>query len=101
MPFWPVISLCILISVFGINKIWISYGNLDPSVPRLLVTGHNPNGCDFPVPWDQMHCHATHKFSPEQFGIIAMGMEGHSTNSERVLCGVVPMAKQGFQPNRL
>ena len=33
MPFWPVISLCILISVFGINKIWISYGSLTPAYP--------------------------------------------------------------------
>ena len=68
---------------------------------RCLNRGSNPNGCDFQVPWGQMQCHATHKFSPEQFGIQAMGMEGHSTNSERDLCGVVPVPKQGFQPKLL
>ena len=64
---------------------------------RCLNRGSNPNGFDFQVPWGQMQCHASHKFSPEQFGIQAMGMEEHSTNSERNLCGVVPVSKQGFQ----
>ena len=68
---------------------------------RWLNRGSNPIGCDLQVPWGQMQCHATHKFSPEQFGIQAMGMEGHSTNSERDLCGVVPVPKQGFQPKLL
>ena len=68
---------------------------------RYLNRGSYQNPCDFQVPKGQMQSHATEKISLEQVGMQAMGKESHSTNSERDLCGAVPVPKQGFQPKWL